>query len=889
MRQEDATAAFNERWETWALEANRRGLRIACWLAGTIHPAFAILDYLTVPARWLSYFYSLRLGATLFVAAHLFVARTRWFGRHYTAITAIFFVVLAASVAAMIPFIGGFSSPYYAGLNLITLGAAVLFVWPTHVSFLANLAVILLYVVPNAIVSDGSDARAAVTNLFFLGSIAAVGVASQGLRYRMMQQQVRDQVALELIKQTLEEANEKLKQLDRFKSQFFANITHELKTPLALILSPLELLLEGQLGELSEVQQRTLRTMYRHGVKLMRLVGDLLDLSRLQESRLKLAVRSVDLRAFVEDLVAQVRPFVERKGVELRLVASETGEFEVWIDPHRMERVVLNLLSNAAKFTPPGGHIEVRLIDEGDEGLRLEVADTGPGFPPEMAERVFERFFQVDMDSTRRHGGAGIGLALARELIELHGGTLRARSAPGEGATFELRLRRGAAHLPPEFLERGTAAQTGHVSPDMDAFAEQWRNLEDFRLLDIEEATERRIVERDEDEALRSATVLVVEDTPDILQLIHQTLRHDFRVLAATNGRQGLELARRMMPDVVVTDLMMPEMDGLEMTQHLQEDARTRTIPVIMLTARADVEDRIRGLEHGAAAYIGKPFSPRELLSTVRGLVRKRHETTELVLDDRLDALERVAASLAHEINNPLNYIRNSLDLLARDIPALAKESGHEKKARRMLRLFDAARAGAEQIGHIVELMRRYGREGYARAPEDYDVFEGLRDVVQLVERMHRDQVHVEFETEGRGVVHCVPQEIHQVLTNLVQNACEACPKDGTGRVWVRGWREGSWVVVEVADNGPGIAPEHRQRIFNPFFSTKGSGGMGLGLAIVQRIVRAHGGSIEVGGAPGEGAVFTVRLPVAARDGARRGPGGSAGTRLREHDAAVHG
>jgi signal transduction histidine kinase len=408
----------------------------------------------------------------------------------------------------------------------------------------------------------------------------------------------------------------------------------------------------------------------------------------------------------------------------------------------------------------------------------------------------------------------------------------------------------------------------------------QLERRHEFRLLDIEEATERRVVERDSDEEARPYTVVVAEDNPQVLGVIHMTLRREFKVLGAPDGLKGLELAVRERPSLVITDLMMPGIDGLELTRRLHADPRTAHIPVLMLTARGEVDDRVKGLETGVAAYLTKPFSPRELVTSARQLVKAEEKTAELVLSRRMESIELVAAGLAHEINNPLNYVKNALArvrLDAEKVLAIASHAGdraletaeRHDVARASARIDDmlkVAASGLTRIAGTVELLGRYGRAGFRRELSPIDAWEAVRTVAGVVLPATGRGIDIDFAFEGDGTLECVPEEFNQVLTNLVQNAIEAAP-DGTGKVRVRGEGDGDAIILSVADNGPGIPADVQARLFTPFFTTKGPGrGMGLGLTIVRRVVQSMGGTLQVVSAPGSGAEFVVRVP-------RRQPG----------------
>ena len=317
----------------------------------------------------------------------------------------------------------------------------------------------------------------------------------------------------------------------------------------------------------------------------------------------------------------------------------------------------------------------------------------------------------------------------------------------------------------------------------------------------------------------------------------------------------------------------MPVMDGLELTLRLREDSQLSHVPIVMLTARGEVESRVTGLKAGVDAYLAKPFSSKELVQTVRALVRNQERTAGLVLSQKMDSIESIAGGLAHEIGNPLNYVKNALALVQRDTQQLMETVKREGAGNgvdvaalehRTQKLFDVAEGGVRRIAATVDLMMSYSRNGYSRVHQPHDTFAAAREAASVLLPSIGKRVELQSEFAGCGLVECVPEELNQVLSNLIQNALEACPEQDA-RVRLSGWNEDGYVLLSVRDNGAGIEPENLSRVFNAFFTTKEAGaGMGLGLTIAQRVARALGGTITVQSEQQVGTTFTLRVPSAA-------------------------
>ena len=416
---------------------------------------------------------------------------------------------------------------------------------------------------------------------------------------------------------------EKMRELDSQKSNFFADISHEFRTPLTLILGPVsQLLARSQ----SEPDRQDLRIMERSARRLQRLINQLLDLARIEAGKLKLHARPVDLVGFLKRVVATFESHARLRDIDLSF-AAVPDRIEIFLDTEKFEDVVYNLLANAFKYTPDGGKVEVRAAlgshGEGrDVGFEpapeaeITVSDTGIGIPPESLDKIFHRFYQVEEPKARELGGTGIGLALVRELVELHHGSISAESQPGLGTTFRIRLPGGKSHLGPDEIAGSDVDQVGVRGPAGEASEPQEAEPESMR-------SARASVDR------QRALVLVVEDNPDMRTYLTGSLRGDYHVVDATDGEAGLQVALDRVPDLVISDVMMPRMDGFELCRRLKDDDRTSHIPVILLTARATSRDKLEGLERGADDYLIKPFDVEELKARVGNLIAVRRKLRE--------------------------------------------------------------------------------------------------------------------------------------------------------------------------------------------------------------------------------------------------------------------
>jgi GAF domain-containing protein/class 3 adenylate cyclase/two-component SAPR family response regulator len=401
---------------------------------------------------------------------------------------------------------------------------------------------------------------------------------------------------------------EQLLELDRQKTEFFQNISHEFRTPLTLTIGPLEAAITQKQG--LSYEQATIAL--RNSRRLLRLVNQLLDLQRLDAGRMQPSFRPCNLVEFVNQTVESFRPYCDRK--EIRLITHLNSCPQIYLDLEKFDKVLYNLLSNAMKFTPEGGSITVSLQVAGDHCL-LKVMDTGIGIRPDQIPYLFERFRQAEGSANRSYEGSGLGLALVKELVELHGGQISVESTYGQGTAFTVWLRTGITHLPPEqVIEVQAEIQISRAAVELADVEVEWQD----NITAIEENSAHPPGDIHQD----STCVLVVDDNPDLRNYVSSILRQQqYSVLTARNGAEGFQIAQTHKPHLIVADLMMPLVSGLDMIQMIRNTEALKGIPIILLTAKVDEDTRIEGAERGADAYLSKPFNDRELLAEVRNLL----------------------------------------------------------------------------------------------------------------------------------------------------------------------------------------------------------------------------------------------------------------------------
>ena len=684
-----------------------------------------------------------------------------------------------------------------------------------------------------------------------------LGEELRGRTHEMEREVVKRSQELAAANKELRDANAKLGQLDAAKTAFFSNVSHEFRTPLTLMLGPLEDALTDRVAPLAPEQNVRVKVAWDNAMRLLKLVNALLDFARLEAGRLRASYAPIDLARFTADLAGMFQTATERAGIKFTIDCAALSE-PVWIDREMWERIVPNLVSNAFKFTL-AGEIAVRTREERG-GFVLEVADTGVGIPESELPRIFERFHRVAGSAGRTHEGSGIGLSLVRELVELHGGRISVRSSTNPRdrfrTIFRVEIPKGFGHLPADAVsQQPSERQIGRDAAAHAAEAARWARAPAPSAggLAPKGAQAPSVPPMD----AQRPRILVVDDNADLRDYLSSLLAPTYDVTAAVDGVAALECIRAQRPDLVLSDVMMPRLDGFGLVKHLRGDKDAASLPVILLSARAGEEAAIEGLDSGCDDYLAKPFTARELLARVRTHLTLAHTrrawSAELERANR--ELEAFSYSVSHDLRAPLRHVRSFSDLLAQDCGAALDERG-----RGYLRnIATACGEMAAMIDGLLDL-GRVSRSGLTI--ETIDLAEIANRAIADLRRSdasHAANVTVSESLPARGD----RRLIGIVLTNLLANAWKFTAKNPSAEIQV-GRQAADVPTFFVRDNGAGFDMKYADRLFVPFqrlHSADEFEGTGIGLATVQRVLARHGGLIWAEAAVGRGATFFFTLP----------------------------
>jgi signal transduction histidine kinase len=685
-------------------------------------------------------------------------------------------------------------------------------------------------------------------------------------------------VQLEATNAELAVLTERLTEVDQLKTRFFANVSHELRTPLALILGPLDKLHAA--AELTEDQRHDVEVATRNARTLLTHVNDLLDISKLEAGQMELRTTDMDLAALLRFTAAHFETLAQERRIAFAVETPPAAPAHA--DPEKLQRVFLNLLSNAFKFTPEGGRVRC-VLDAAGEHVAVAIQDSGPGVPSALREAIFERFRQGDDDMTRRFDGTGLGLAIAKEFVALHGGTITVGDAPGGGALFRVVLPL-AVPLAPDLsqaaVEHGIAADVARQA------------VEDLcpRPDSVVAATGET----------GSALVLVVEDNPDMSRFIVETLAPTYRTATARDGREGLETALALRPDLIISDMMMPGMSGEQLVPAIRKHPDLDGVPIVVLTAKADDELRVHLLGSGVQDYLVKPFAAAELRARVSNLItaKRARDVLQQELASHVLDLEELACQVtarkneaeaanrakdeflshaAHELKTPLTALLGNLQLAEFRLQHILSgtEGATAEVATTLAAVQDFHRRAERQIDRLTRLVndlldvsRIQGHRLELRL-EPCDLVAIVHEAVEEHRQAAPTRTIRLDVSQGEAVpVIADADRIRQVVINYLTNALTYSRADQPIDVGLQA--DGGMARVWVHDEGPGVPAADQHRIWERAYQVAGlkpqSGshvGLGLGLYISRSIIAHHHGQVGVESTLGHGATFWFTLPLA--------------------------
>ena len=686
---------------------------------------------------------------------------------------------------------------------------------------------------------------------------------------------IGERVSLEINKMlALEEERkrvEALEQIDKAKTVFFSNISHEFRTPLTLILSPLEELLNQTKSKLSATEKQNIETSHRNALRLLKLVNTLLDFSRVESGKQQASYVLTDITELTTYLASNFRSVIEKAGLTLNIEA-DTFVQPVYIDRSMWEKIVFNLLSNAFKYTLSGS-ITVTLTTE-DKFAVLQIKDTGVGIPEEELPHMFERFHRVQQVTGRTFEGTGIGLSLVKELVQLHKGEISVKSKLHTGSTFMVRIPFGKDHLP--------SHQIAAVHKEEAVTSSMY--VEEAGTLLVKDKAPEHLSKIN-----NLPLVLVVDDNADMREHLQSILVPHFNVITASNGEHALKKINEQMPAIVLSDVMMPVMDGIGLVKEVKANRATAHIPVILLTARAGEESKIVGWETGADDYLTKPFSSKELISRVSSQIKTQQIRADALMDiaeqrkysRKLEEMNRELIKMneelssfayisSHDLQEPLRKIQMfSKRILEKEIHALSEEGKD---------FFYRMDNAANRMRVLIDDLLRYSRTNTSQKRfEKANLNELLMEVKQeLYEKITATNTIIEYESLPE--LNIIPFQFKQLFTNLVANSIKFARRGVSPHIRIKSAlvngalinhpaadSERKYWHLSFADNGTGFDPQYNEQIFGLFQRLHGRKeyeGTGIGLAIAKKVVENHNGIITAEGKENEGATIHIFLPV---------------------------
>ncbi len=711
----------------------------------------------------------------------------------------------------------------------------------------------------------------------------------------------------------VEDKNKKLTELDRLKSDFLATVSHELRTPLTLILGPLETIL-CDADAIPNEHRDNLKRVQRNAQRLYMLVNDVLDFSKLDAGKFVVHAEPTDLNKQLSQIVFDAQGLAQKRKITLEFIDCPSLPFML-LDRKMIEKIAMNLISNALKFTNEDGKVSV-LLHKKDEHVQLIVTDTGIGIPAAQIEHLFERFHQIDSSNTRAYEGSGIGLAIAKQFTNLLDGYIDIKSEVGKGTEFTVSL---PIKLPSSQEKAALESNQHRLSEQT---VKSINTPLSVLIPDDKQVKKPKIEGVSENTTDKLPLILVVDDNDDMRSYIVYLLKSSYLIITAKNGEEALASARKYHPQVILSDVMMPIMDGYQLTKAIKADPNIKHTPVILITANSGNDAAItNSLSIGADDYLSKPFSVEELTARVGAALRAyrdycklitlnneieqtntklthaykeleeahaslKNSQTQLVQQSTLTSIGQLAAGVAHEINTPIQYVGDNtlflqssfvklIEYLKNDPAAINQGADKDKVDLNYLYqeiplAIQQSLEGINRVSEIVKAMKEFSHPS-ANQKTPTDLNRALQTTIAVSKNEWKYVADVESHFDPElPLTTCLPNEMNQVFLNLIINAAHAIELkvsktgQGKGKIKIRTKKDGNYAEIRISDTGIGIPEEIQTRIFDPFFTTKEVGkGTGQGLAIARSITcEKHNGQLTFDTTMGEGSTFILRIPI---------------------------
>lgn len=846
--------------------------RVLTLVGFALVPASAVLDYFIYP-EFLRYLLTTRVlmsAGCLFLYSLTYIKRLQPFS---SLVIMGLMMVVGGGIAHMLRVLG-YDDPYYAGLNLIYL-SLMLAPWGLGRTLFTCGLVYGFYLVPILLFDMASlNMPAFVNNNVFQLETIIIAVVANHFQFKRRTNEIVNRL-------TIAHQAEELEEIDRYKREFISNITHELKTPLAIAMGNADIILE-----------KTDEPEIRHGIELIRNaafqlanhVDRIIQVANVDDPDLKPDLGNYDYSGVVQNIFSSFQSQAEADQITYNLnLAPEP--IVVNVDVIQIEEVLNNLIQNAFKFTPQKGQITVTVSGDG-ESVFTEVADSGVGIADDKIERIFDRLYQADEALSKRHGGMGIGLYICKKNVEIHGGKITVLSKQGMGTSFKFSLPlyvdqsvnvKNAPHTDADRREQPRRSGADRRAGADRRSEERRRNFEyrqSMGLDSLARMTYAGNVFDFENQCPSKPSILILEDNPGMMKVVVEALRDDYNLLLAADGFAGLKKLAEFEDHVslILSDIMMPGMSGFDFLERVMTEERYQHIPVIFITALMSQDDQLKAFSLGATDFIVKPYNIKILKEKVdHWIARRKYEMllkeASSILESRLTQLSKTKDIILHEIGNPLQMISGAvyfIDKLRTDRLSAASE-----RERRMWESTRALDHGIKAIRSVLETTKHFElSEGPTRRPEK------VMDVVTeaLSQTRHLTMsipVKINFIDMEKVVINCDKRMLVQVIVNLMRNAVEAVkeqhPNSG-GQIEISADIGGDrFLQLKVEDNGIGMEPDEMAKLFR-FKYTNKQNGSGVGLHLSKMILKLHDGAVSVQSQKEKGTAFTLRLPLPAKE-----------------------